>query len=447
MNKKTLQKIIGSIIFILPFFIGFFGYLPVHDYSISWAAYSAIRLYVANVDTYDLNPLVDLARWSALLVVASGLLLAIRTTGTALINYCKCFSPKSCAVYGSSPFALHLLKDLGRHGIASTGKVIHGAKEQVLLFDTDEENLSFLIANTQQLEKTRITIKLDKVIPHCLSGDNITAFSIAENCARVYWRKYPIISNEKVAIIGFEALGQEILTCALQVNLFSLDQKIEYHIWGDSTCFRGLHTEMSKIDMDKIIYHEDDWQTDFMKEESFDRVIFCTDYNDDLINLSIILSYAQCSKIHVYMDSPERLTCFNSDTTTIEAFGTVEEMATRDIVLKESLLDDAKKLHKMYSTKYPSLGPWENLSGFKKRSNISAVDYGAVIRNYINPPPLEELANLEKIRWNRFHYINNWTYSPERDDTMKKHNLLKPFNEISEAEKQKDRDNIEYYLS
>ena len=63
-----------------------------------------------------------------------------------------------------------------------------------------------------------------------------------------------------------------------------------------------------------------------------------------------------------------------------------------------------------------------------------------------------ELAELEHIRWNRYHYINNWRYGipqngKNKDSIKKIHKDLVPFSELTEAEKEKDVENIRVLLS
>ena len=51
---------------------------------------------------------------------------------------------------------------------------------------------------------------------------------------------------------------------------------------------------------------------------------------------------------------------------------------------------------------------------------------------------IEELAELEHIRWCRFYFVNHWTYSAKRDNSMRRHNLLVPYEELSLEEQAKD---------
>jgi hypothetical protein len=121
----------------------------------------------------------------------------------------------------------------------------------------------------------------------------------------------------------------------------------------------------------------------------------------------------------------------------------VERLSAKEIIIKESLIENARRLHGNYAAKYPDMKPWEELSGFLKRSNISAADFADVIRRRKEEGKTdEELAELEHIRWCRFHWLNNWSYAEKRDNSRKKHNMLIPYSELSEEEKQKDRDNV-----
>lgn len=100
----------------------------------------------------------------------------------------------------------------------------------------------------------------------------VTVFSIAENCARQYWKDYPVVRNEKIAVIGFENVGKNILLYGLQMNLIDPGQHFEYHIYGDGTEFRQEHTRLDRMDPDEIIFHDDGICT-FEEILDFDRII------------------------------------------------------------------------------------------------------------------------------------------------------------------------------
>ena len=49
-----------------------------------------------------------------------------------------------------------------------------------------------------------------------------------------------------------------------------------------------------------------------------------------------------------------------------------------------------------------------------------------------------KLYEIEHERWSRFHYIYNWEYAEKRNDADRKHNLLIPFDKLSEEDKVKN---------
>jgi TrkA-N domain/RyR domain len=60
----------------------------------------------------------------------------------------------------------------------------------------------------------------------------------------------------------------------------------------------------------------------------------------------------------------------------------------------------------------------------------------------LTPATLEELSEAEHDRWMEERTRSGWTFAPERNDELKQHDLLIPYAELSEPEKDKDRNNI-----
>ena len=55
---------------------------------------------------------------------------------------------------------------------------------------------------------------------------------------------------------------------------------------------------------------------------------------------------------------------------------------------------------------------------------------------------LETLAAVEHERWMQEKLSDGWTYGPVRDDGKKIHPSILPFDQLSESEKEKDRNTI-----
>ena len=54
------------------------------------------------------------------------------------------------------------------------------------------------------------------------------------------------------------------------------------------------------------------------------------------------------------------------------------------------------------------------------------------------PEEREEYRRLEHERWMRFYRMFNWTYSPKRNNELRQHNLLVPYEKLSKEEQLKD---------
>lgn len=82
---------------------------------------------------------------------------------------------------------------------------------------------------------------------------------------------------------------------------------------------------------------------------------------------------------------------------------------------------------------------WEELNFFLRWDNVSSANYDD-IRIFLQRKGVSEehLAELEHKRWLRSHYLDNWEYSEERDDNLHRHPDLWDFDQLNEAEQQKD---------
>ena len=267
----------------------------------------------------------------------------------------------------------------------------------------------------------------------------ISVFSIAENCARQYWKDYPVTCNEKIAIIGFGDVGKNILLYGLQMNLIDPAQHLEYHIYGDGRTFRREHTELGHMEPDEIIFH-DDGVYEFAQMTDFDRVIVCGDdqENDNVATVSRLFVAAPVNyQIYIYTPNGDLISnLFGHDR--LICFGTTKQTASPEIIFNEKSMEAARRQHEFYFKKYGGT-PWDKLDAFKRYSNVSSSDYRYVIDRLLEKGVgMETVAELEHIRWCRYHYLHNWKYAPVTDPAKRLHNCLVPFSELSEAEKLKD---------
>ena len=411
-----------------------------HIYPFLDAVYSSIKLYSGCTESgIAVGGLLQLARFLALAATLS-ILINVFNKMNNIINCIKLLSGDSTVIYGNSSYADYLYESLEKR-IRIRGeekKFIKNASRYMLMFSSDTENLEFYNRNYERLKEKNVYIMLDDVSRQNIENHLITVFSIAENCARQYWKDNPAEKSEKIAIIGFGNIGENILLYGLQVNLIDTEQHFEYHIYGNGTSFRREHTALDKMAPDEIIFH-DSGICEYSEIQDFDRIIICDGTGDsNIITASKLFASASINcKVYIYAPNGDIITnLFGSEK--IKCFGTAKEIASVDIIFNKRLMEDARKQHEFYFKKYGGT-PWEKLDCFKRYSNVSSSDYMYVIERLLeNGMPFEKLAELEHIRWCRYHYINNWKYGKVTDSSKRIHNCLIPFSELSDEEKAKD---------
>lgn len=449
--SEILVRIINVVYKILPFFIGLYCYYPVfmeqenHLYPFLDTIYSSFKLYSGSTaDGVPVGGLLQLARFMALVATLSILINALDRMND-LINHIKLCNAGSTVVYGNSDYAEYIYGNLNRRTrIRGRDKFINNASRYLIMFSDDMQNLAFYNENYNDLKDKNVYIMLDDVSRQNIENPRITVFSIAENCARRYWRDYPVTQNERIAIIGFGNVGKNILLYGLQVNLTDPMQHLEYHIYGDGTEFRREHTELDKMAPDEVIFH-DDGVYEFADMPGFDRIILCADMSGggNIAVLSRLLVSAPLHhRVYIYAPNGDIITnLFGNDR--VICFGTAEEVASADGIFHEKAMAAARKQHEFYCRKYGGT-PWEKLDSFSRYSNVSSSDYMPVINRLTEKGiPMETIAELEHIRWNRYHYIHNWKYGPVTDKSRRIHNCLIPFSELSDEEKAKDIEAIQ----
>lgn len=453
--KKFLESfagIIGIVYKILPFFLGMYCYYPYFKnsgssiYPFFDTAYASLKLYSGCTESgITVNATLELARFLALAATLSILIKAFNKLQDIADSF-KQFSSDSTAVYGNSVYADHLYESLSPFvRVRSDGKGVKHAAKHILMLSGDKENLRFYNENYSKLKGRKVYIMLEDTSRQNVEDPMITVFSIPENCARHYWKQFPVEHSEKIAIIGFDSIGQNMLIYGLQMNLIDPSQHFEYHIYGDGSEFRRLHTELDKMLPDEIFFCDSGiYELDELSK--MDRIIICGNEND---NISVVGKFLEllpnCPKLYVYAPNGDIFTkLFGAQK--VHCFGLACDTASIDMILNEKSMEDARRQHEYYAAQYGGVS-WDELDCFKRYSNVSSADYMFMIKKLSQKNiPLETIAELEHMRWCRYHFLHNWKYGAQRNDKERIHNCLVPFADLSEEEKQKDIEAIKSKL-
>lgn len=130
----------------------------------------------------------------------------------------------------------------------------------------------------------------------------------------------------------------------------------------------------------------------------------------------------------------------------------------------EILLLNAAILNSVYPEAYPakkrkntSVVAWEELDEAMKDANRWPADHLSIKLRTIGfdgsdmtalelaskqPKILADLSEIEHRRWMAERFMDGWRYGPQRDNSRKIHHLLIPYDQLSDEEKQKDKDMI-----
>lgn len=453
-----LEKV-KSIIFRLswiPLILGLIGYVPVGRLPFWDGLYASIALYFLNPVSDISNIWVLLAKYTAVIVIASVIFEILGRVYRRLSLWYLQRKPDSTAIYSDSPLGEMLLPNI-RHGFcAESDDRIEKAAEHILLFTDDRKNLDFYARHQKDLQGRKVYLLLNEIDSFLLrndSGEDVHYFNLNEMLARDYWKQYHLydaaLKGYRIAIVGFGAAGKAIFKMGYLNNLYSPGQQIEYHIFGASACDAAFLKELNCANRDRIIVCDETWDSRASEIARMDRVILTEES-------SMIPAIQQL----LYENPGACIHCCSREGTSYEAiydaahmisFGDMRTILTEENIKKEKTWRQAKLFNYDYVLRSRGAAlpehyeadmeqEWRKLNGFTKGSNIARADHYWIEKRLIEEDPSVtqvQLQEMEHIRWCRFHYLNHWTYG-SKDKTNRRHDLLVPFEDLAPAEQQKD---------
>lgn len=467
MKKERIKKMIYWCLVAIFYGMGVAGYL-LAEYNLYDATYFAIHLFFFRASYIkNSNVLLYLTRILCPMITMTGLFSVLREIFEIVSESVKSGRKNATAIY----YDTEKMREVGAGfecPVMMKSRVNKKVKSHVLLLEKDVDNFElYKKMETEVREESKIYIKLEAMESGLLKSGNICYFNINEIIARKYWQtrnlqKYLVNGNlsMKIAIIGFEALGRNILNYGLMNNIYSLNQKIEYHVWGESRLYRNLLGDFDMMNGDSVVYHEEDWIESLEQLKEFERIIITR--GNDLEILQALLYSCNDAEIDFYNPvGPELVkTCVGKNLT---AFGVLQEVLTEENIKTDKLYRDAKKLNYEYVVQYDNKGQytweddnveekmeeqWNSLNGFLKGSNLACADYHnirllvmeafGIKKNGWSSSEEAMLGEMEHIRWCRYHFVNHWHYAKKRDNSKRVHHLLVPYIDLAKEEQAKD---------
>jgi hypothetical protein len=447
---KKIHKIINAFCWV-PFVLAFVGYhcadggadceiLPFWD-----SVYAAASLYYVNPVSDNSNGFIITAKIMAIIVTTSLLLSLLSIVFDSLSHWWDRRWKDSTTVYTDNVWGRKLAGTL-KHGYTSkeadTGRV-EKTKSHIIMYSDDMKNLNFYEEHRNELEKRDVFISLNHIDSYLLKSadeDNVRFFNVYDSFKDSY----------KLAIIGYGDVGKAVFKYGYLNNIYNLDQKIEYHIWGCDKYNEEYLENLVCGNDDSIFVHKSDYRDDIKLLSEMQRVIVT---DGDVIEIMQNLMWQNPSlNIDCYSEEGTDFSEFFGGKH-ISMFGDTTEILTEKNIKEERLYEQAKLVNYDYCLRYEKCEEnslpdnyehivqekWKKLSGFLRGSNIARADYCWIEKKNIEKGFDEEtIWRLEHIRWCRYHYYNRWSCGEKKDKEKRQHNLLVPFDDLPYDEKKKD---------
>ena len=376
-----------------------------------------------------------------------------RKDAQAAIVFCNCGKQDA----ESAPLNARRVLRFAGDAAAFTQRVGHAAEKTVFLMgESAAENYKAAAALTGNVDALYCRA------PETAGLPEVHFFEDAVCAARAYWLRHPLGDEEtRIVLVGDGRLARGLLNQSVLMNCRLPFKATAVHLFGDWREYRLCHPALARVfaaderdaARDALVFHTGAWQEDPELLEQAHRIIFCADSPEK--NAEEISLLLRCFPVtgRVY-GAAEALPA------PAVAFGDLREICTAEIVMRSALDAQAQALHALYCRRTGETVSWESLSPFLKASNRAAADHLLTKLRLLLPDKavtditpeirLEAAARWEAMadrepcrrneheRWLRLYLLYNWRQGPEKDAARRTHPCIVPYEELSQAEREKD---------
>lgn len=483
---RTEKNAVLFVLFVITFVFGYIGTGitnhtdPSEAMSFSERTYRILQMFVLNYGPHAYNIFTNTARFTGA-VFSAGVILSFAWKYLVhLSEHIRIHLKDSVIVYGKGEDTDLLMQELGFRGIRidpDSGRFLKG--KQYILMSSEEDNFRFLETN-EFPQNARIWLKTETLPGILPAGKNLFMFSFEELAAQRYWQELPLYEDafdEKgtafprvdITVIGLNRQGSELLYAGVQMNAFDPDQEIVYHVMAGSEeteQYAGTH-DPDNLNQLHIILENTEWDTAKGRKilSSSRRVILLEqDHQAEIIN-GLLSVYPQMN-LDVFTSTripeaaflPNRNGWFSGR---LRFFDTRKETDTLEEITGASVLEEAQERNFRYACSYGEKyrnkeEAWDGLhDNFKRYSNIRTVLFDHMMAVCINrywqnldsETLKQKLIRLEHRSWMNYYLISNWHYGPVRNDELRIHPDIVPFEKLTQEEKDKDLPSAESMIA
>jgi len=327
--------------------------------------------------------------------------------------------------------------------------------ENVRMFNRFKLNTNFkkeLLINPRQLFSREVFFKnpvLDYVhhnnkIPHAIiSGEYENIKWLIFEIANI--SHYPSLQNTKITLIGYESDKQK-------KNLIDEFPNINEVIDFSTICKSSTsisNEDFSSLDITAIYISEKTLEESQTTASHYKRIFHSNKTNS--INTSVInFGFGSIDDIYETSEFNSEFNIKYFDYKILEELNIIEHLDKYDFIAKSihdyykdlyggedwELLPESMKTSNRYQAYHTNikLGYLGYIADISSKSDKLRIDYSKL--------QLDVLAQMEKRRWNAERLLNGWVYGKIRNDDLKIHPDLVPWQALDEVAKQKDRDTV-----
>ena len=327
--------------------------------------------------------------------------------------------------------------------------------ENVRMFNRFKLNTNFkkeLLINPRQLFSREVFLKnpvLDYVnhdnkVPHSLvSGEYENIKWLIFEMANI--SHYSSLKNLKVTLIGNESEKQK----EMLIDEFpNIDEVINFSTIVKSS--RSISKEdLSLLDITAIYISEKTLEGSQITASHLKRIFYSN--KTDSINTCVInFGFGLIDDVYETSEFNSEFNIKYFDYKILRDLNIIQHLDVYDVI--------AESIHNYFKKLYGG-EDWCFLSETMKMSNryqayhtiikLGYLGYAIDVNSKNNKQnidysdfQLDILAQMEKRRWNAERLLSGWIYGEERNNDLKIHPLLIPWEELDEEEKKKDRDTV-----
>ena len=285
---------------------------------------------------------------------------------------------------------------------------------------------------------------------------------------------------KQLIIIGYGDFAKALVLQALRVFHVSTEHRLQIDIYSehserDRILFNEHYPKAHKIF--PVNFHDFHGpllplieQQELARLDRQTLLVVCNDDDQTNLNLAFeMLNRTDSLSFSIYTLNVEgkglrSLMQNTEETERICFFGEADETYSMDTITGERQDILARAIHDDYQRKIKGVASesddytsdWPSLPEDAKDANRAQADhipYKLLLTEkhikalsgkdlMFSPGEVERLAAIEHNRWMAHRYLSGWDYGETRDDTLKLHPSLVPWEALSEGEKQKDRDTV-----